>query len=220
MNDSIDRTSALNPEHAGRPLIQRRAKETREGILEAAAIQFSRTGYAGTSINDIHRNANSTKGAMYFHFANKEAIAHQLLYRWSEAVSETIAKAEATGQPADRQILIVYRELARRVETEAITRAGLVLCLDSTITDAYITYEDWTEDLTPLVIDAIRSGALDCAESMSRLAESLCAGFIGAVQVAVSLDQPQTIRRRVDDLLLMWCGTDPATVRKIEGATL
>ncbi|TBV77576.1 hypothetical protein, partial [Lysinibacillus sp. OL1] len=66
----------------------------------------------------------------------------------------------------------------------------------------------------------IRSGALDCAESMSRLAESLCAGFIGAVQVAVSLDQPHTICRRVDDLLLMWCGTDPVTVRKIEGATL
>ncbi|MBH5144280.1 MULTISPECIES: TetR/AcrR family transcriptional regulator [Rhodococcus erythropolis group] len=220
MNDPIDRTADLHQEPTGRPLTQRRAKATREGILEAAAIQFSRTGYAGTSISDIQRIANSTKGAMYFHFASKEAIAHQLLYRWSEAVAETIAKAEATGQPADRQILIVYRELARRVETEAITRAGLVLSLDSTITDAYITYEDWTEALTPLVIDAIRSGALDCAESLSRLAESLCAGFVGAVQVAACLDEPHTIRRRVDDLLLMWCGTDPVTVRKIEGATL
>ena len=220
MNDPIDRTPAHNPEPSGRPLIQRRAKATREGILEASAIQFSRTGYAGTSISDIQRIAHSTKGALYFHFASKEAIAHQLLYRWSEAVSETIAKAEATGQPADRQILTVYRELARRVETEAITRAGLVLSLDSTITDAYITYEDWTESLTPLVIDSIRSGALDCAESMSRLAESLCAGFVGAVQVAASLDEPHTIRRRVDDLLLMWRGTDPATVRMIEGATL
>lgn len=220
MNDHIDRRFSLDHGKGGQSPVQRRAKATREGILEAAAIQFSRTGYAGTSVSDIHRIAHSTKGAMYFHFANKESIAQNLLYRWSEAVSETIAKADATGQPADRQILIVYRELARRVEAEAITRAGLVLSLDSTVTDAYVTYEDWTEALTPLVIDAIRSGALDCAESNSRLAESLCAGFVGAVQVAVSLDDTLTIRRRVDDLLLMWRGTDPAAVRMIEGATL
>lgn len=220
MNDPIDRTPALNPEPTGRPLIQRRAKATREAILEAAATQFSRSGYAGTSISDIHRISNSTKGAMYFHFPSKEAIAHQLLYRWSEAVSETVEKVEATGQPADRQILIVYRELARRVETEAITRAGLLLSTDRTITGARETYEAWTEALTPLVIDAIRSGVLDCAESLSRLAESLCAGFVGAVQVAACVDEPHTIRRRVDDLLLMWCGTDPLNVRKIEGATL
>lgn len=220
MNDHIDRSSTLDQGKTGRPPVQRRAMITREGILESCATLFSRTGFAGTSINDILAISKSTKGAMYFHFSKKESIADEMLLRWSEAVSATIGKAEATGQPADRQILIVYRELARRVETEAITRAGLVLSTDKTLSGARATYEAWTEALTPLVIDSIRSGALDCAESMSRLAESLCAGFIGAVQVAVSLDEPHTIRRRVDDLLLMWCGTDPATVRKIEGASL
>ncbi|MCD2135858.1 TetR family transcriptional regulator [Rhodococcus qingshengii] len=144
---------------------------TREGILESCATLFSRTGFAGTSINDILAISKSTKGAMYFHFSKKESIADEMLLRWSEAVSATMGKAEATGQPADRQILIVYRELARRVETEAITRAGLVLSTDKTLSGARATYEAWTEALTPLVIDSIRSGALDCAESMSRLAE-------------------------------------------------
>lgn len=218
MNKPIGRPSALNPGRTGRPLVQKRAKATREAILEASAVQFSRTGYAGTSVNDINHIASITKGAMYFHFSNKESLAHQLLYRWSEAVLESIGKAEATGQPADRQILIVYRELARRVEAEAITRAGLVLSTDPTLTSARPMYEAWTEALTPLVIDAIRSGALDCTESMSRLAESLCAGFVGAVQVAVSRDELHTIRRRVDDLLFIWRATDPATLRELDGA--
>ncbi|MFE5788368.1 hypothetical protein [Rhodococcus erythropolis] len=115
---------------------------------------------------------------------------------------------------------MIYRELARRAETEAIIRAGLILSVDKSLSDARATYEAWTEAVTPIVVDAIRSGALDCAESMSRFADTLCAGFVGAVQVAASLDVNHTITRRVDDLLLMWRGTDPAAVRMVEGTSL
>ena len=77
-----------------------------------------------------------------------------------------------------------------------------------------------TQYLTPIVVDAIRAGALDCAESMSRLAGTLCAGFVGAVKVSAILGENDTITRRVDDLLMVWRGTDPDAVRMIEGATL
>ena len=200
--------------------MQPRAKITREAILEASAILFSKTGYAGTTIDDIVTLAPVTKGAMYFHFSKKESIAREMLGRWSDAVTATVRKAIATGQPADRQVLMIYRELARRTQNEAIIRAGLILSVDKSLSGARATYEAWTAAIEPIVVDAIRSGALDCAESMSRLAGTLCAGFVGAVQVAASLDENHTISRRVDDLLLMWRGTDPAAVRMVEGASL
>ncbi|MFF1555524.1 TetR family transcriptional regulator [Rhodococcus erythropolis] len=203
----------------GRPPMQRRAIITREGILEASATLFNKTGYAGTSIDDIVTLSQITKGATYFHFSKKESIAIEMLRRWSDAVSETVGKAVATGQPADRQVLMIYRELARRAQNEPIIRAGLILSVDQSISGARATYQAWTEALTPIVVDAIRSGTLDCAESMSRLADTLCAGFVGAVQVAASLDENHTISRRVDDLLLMWRGTDPAAVCMVEGAS-
>ncbi len=220
MNDHNDLADGIDHGKTGRPPIQPRAKITREAILEVSATLFSRTGYAGTSINDILAMSETTKGAMYFHFSKKESIASEMLRRWSVAVSETVEKAAATGQPADRQVLMIYRELARRTQNEPIIRAGLVLSVDQSLTEARATYEAWTEALTPIVVDAIRSGALDSAESMSRLADTLCAGFVGAVQVAASLDENHTITRRVDDLLLMWRGTDPAAARMIEGASL
>lgn len=220
MNDLNDLAEGIDHGKTGRPPIQPRAKITREAILEVSATLFSRTGYAGTSINDILAISQTTKGALYFHFSKKESIALEMLRRWADLVSETVEKAAATGQPADRQVMMIYRELARRTQTEAITRAGLVLSVDPTLSGARATYEAWTEALTPIVVDAIRSGALDCAESMSRLADTLCAGFLGTVQVAASLDENHTIDRRVDNLLLMWRGTDPATVRMIEGASL
>lgn len=220
MNNHTDRSEGIDHGKTGRPPIQPRAKITREAILEVSATLFSRTGYAGTSINDILAISETTKGAMYFHFSKKESIASEMLRRWSDAVSETVGKAAATGQPADRQILMIYRELARRAQKEAIVRAGLILSVDKSLSEAHATYEAWTDAITPIVVDAIRCGALDCAESMSRLADTLCAGFVGAVQVAASLDENHTITRRVDDLLLMWRGTDPAAARTVEGASL
>lgn len=100
--------------------MQPRAKITREAILEASAILFSKTGYAGTTIDDIVTLAPVTKGAMYFHFSKKESIAREMLRRWSDAVTTTVGKAIATGQPADRQVLMIYRELARRTQNEPI----------------------------------------------------------------------------------------------------
>jgi AcrR family transcriptional regulator len=220
MHDHNEPDAEIDHGKTGRPPMQPRAKATREGILEVSATLFSKTGYTGTSINDILAISQSTKGAMYFHFSKKESIAREMLRRWSDAVTETVGKATATGQPADRQVLMIYRELARRTANEAIIRAGLVLSVDQSLNDAHATYEAWTEALTPIVVDAIRSGALDCAESMSRLADTLCAGFVGAVKVSASLGENDTITRRVDDLLMMWRGTDPAAVRMIEGATL
>ena len=220
MNDHNDRAEGIGHGQTGRPPRQRRAEITREGVLDAAATLFSRAGFAGTSTDDIVTLSPATKGAMYFHFSKKESIASEILRRWTDAVSTTVEKAAATGQPADRQILMIYRELARRAQNEAIVRAGLILSLDQSLSEAHATYEAWTEALTPIVVDAIRCGALDCAESMSRLADTLCAGFVGAVQVAASLDENHSITRRIDDLLLMWRGTDPASARMVEGASL
>nr|WP_218680163.1 TetR/AcrR family transcriptional regulator [Rhodococcus qingshengii] len=220
MNNHTDRSEGIDHGKTGRPPMQPRAKITREAILEVSATLFSQTGYAGTSINDILAISETTKGAMYFHFSKKESIESEMLRRWSHAVSETVEKAAATGQPADRQVLMIYRELARHTQNEPIIRAGLILSVDQSLCEAHAAYKAWTEALKPIVVDAIHSGALDCAESMYRLADTVCAGFVGAVQVAASLDENHTITRRVDDLLLMWRGTDPAAVRMIEGASL
>jgi len=53
MNNHTDRSEGIDHGKTDRPPMQPRAKITREAILEASAILFSRTGYAGTTIDDI-----------------------------------------------------------------------------------------------------------------------------------------------------------------------
>jgi AcrR family transcriptional regulator len=52
-----------------------RADSTRQQILRAAAHQFARRAYHDVGLDDILAEAELTKGAMYFHFRSKHALA-------------------------------------------------------------------------------------------------------------------------------------------------
>ncbi len=52
---------------------------TRERILQAAMSVFAERGYGAASVDEIARQAGSSKGGVYFHFANKQAIFESLV---------------------------------------------------------------------------------------------------------------------------------------------
>jgi AcrR family transcriptional regulator len=51
-----------------------RGEQSRREIVSVAIECFSRYGYQGTSIDRIARAAGVTKGALYYHFKDKEAL--------------------------------------------------------------------------------------------------------------------------------------------------
>ena len=57
------------------------AQETRNRILDTAVEVFNRQGVAETSLNDIAREAGVTRGAIYWHFANKVAMFDAMIER-------------------------------------------------------------------------------------------------------------------------------------------
>lgn len=59
--------------------VQRRAVETRERILAAAARIFSRHGYAAGTTNRIAAEADMSVGSLYQYFPNKDAILVELV---------------------------------------------------------------------------------------------------------------------------------------------
>lgn len=63
----------------------RRTKEdaqiTRNHILDTAVEVFNHKGVAQTSLNDIAREAGVTRGAIYWHFANKVAMFDAMIER-------------------------------------------------------------------------------------------------------------------------------------------
>lgn len=55
------------------------AQATRRSMLDAAAREFARHGYAGASINAILAECGYTKGGFYFHFGSKVDLAHAVV---------------------------------------------------------------------------------------------------------------------------------------------
>src|SRR5258705_9968661 len=57
----------------GRPR-RDRSPEPRKQLMSVAIDCFARLGYQGTSIDRIARDAGVTKGAVYYHFRDKEEL--------------------------------------------------------------------------------------------------------------------------------------------------
>jgi TetR/AcrR family fatty acid metabolism transcriptional regulator len=69
---------------------------TRERILQAAMAVFAERGYAAAGMDEIARRANSSKGGVYFHFPNKQAIFEAL-------IAELVGTLEAAVRQAIEQ---------------------------------------------------------------------------------------------------------------------
>ena len=66
---------------------------TRERILDAALQTFSRQGYHGTRLDDIVDASETSKGAIYFHFANKERLFLALVDQFADLLERRVLEA-------------------------------------------------------------------------------------------------------------------------------
>ena len=72
------------------------AEATRRAVLAAARSLFGKKGYVQTSVDEIADAARVTKGAVYHHFAGKEALFRAVL---AEVEVEADARAAGAGDP-------------------------------------------------------------------------------------------------------------------------
>jgi AcrR family transcriptional regulator len=70
---------------------RRRRKAERPGeILEAAFVEFSRNGYATTTLDQIAERAGVTKGTIYVYFENKEHLFISMVREITKAAFDTV----------------------------------------------------------------------------------------------------------------------------------
>ena len=112
-------------ESAGRGARDKAA--TRERILQTAVAVFGERGYQAASMDEIARRAGSSKGGVYFHFPNKQAIFEALiaeLVTVLEAdVREAIDRAHGALARVDAALSVAIRTFAAH---RGLTRLLLV----------------------------------------------------------------------------------------------
>ena len=79
-----------------------RAQDTRRHLVEVATTLFAERGYEGTSIEAVLTAAGVSRGALYHHFANKEALFETVYATAQETLAaEVIAEAASAGSPLE-----------------------------------------------------------------------------------------------------------------------
>lgn len=95
---------------------------TRERILDAALMTFSRQGYHGTRLDDIVDASETSKGAIYFHFANKERLFLALVDQFADLLERRVLEAiekQASGMERVRVALETVLETFGRYRRPA-----------------------------------------------------------------------------------------------------
>lgn len=86
---------------AARPAAQSRKEATHDRIVEVATRAIRRSGYAGTGVADIMKEAGLTHGGFYAHFASRDALLAEAGDRAgaeSVALAARVAAAAPPGQ--------------------------------------------------------------------------------------------------------------------------
>ena len=83
-----------------------RSTATREDIIVACLQLFARRGFHNTSISDIANSAGITKGAIYWHFQNKEALFAAILdkmrHNWQRIVLQHVDEVDNPRDKIDQ----------------------------------------------------------------------------------------------------------------------
>jgi TetR/AcrR family transcriptional repressor of nem operon len=183
-----------------------RASNTRQLILDAGAKSFADHGYAGTSLNDLIRATGLTKGAFYFHFASKEALALEVYAFKQEQWGVAIQDAMAHKERALDQVIEAMREGVRLHRTDPNGRCVARLCWelgeDEKLRPLMVPFaENWFQVLETLFLRAQEEGDVRKAVDARALAETSFAAFIGMTDVAHLMSQGADLEERTEAFL-------------------
>jgi TetR/AcrR family acrAB operon transcriptional repressor len=114
----------------------RRTKEeaaiTRQRLLEAALAVFSEKGYAAATLEEIAREADLTRGAIYWHFGDKAGLYNALLETYSNGAGDVMQQAALEGGSLLEILRRIFVGLLMAVEEDDKLRAVIELSLFKT----------------------------------------------------------------------------------------
>src|SRR3954469_4745715 len=113
-----------------RPPARSRKEATHERIVEAAARAIRRSGYGGTGVADIMKEAGLTHGGFYAHFASREAMLAEAADR-AGADGMKLATGVAADAAPGRALEAIARAYLSKTHVEAVETGCAVAALGS-----------------------------------------------------------------------------------------
>ncbi len=186
-----------------RELKQERAVQTRERILIAAARAFAADGYAEVTLLNIAERAGMTKGAVYFHFKNKESLAVTIAEGFYQRMVENTETVTRLQRPPLESLVEFLRQTAQAFRDDELIQAGSRLQLEGSSVAAPMpapfrtfgaTVESW-------LAAAAKEGQLPDGVDPAALTRVLVEAYFGAQHISWVHSNWADIVERVDEII-------------------
>jgi AcrR family transcriptional regulator len=179
-----------------------RPARAREHVLDAAEELFLTRGYESTQLDRVCEQAGVSKGAIFYHFDTKEALAAATLERFFlRLVADAQDAVEASVAPTAVERLFAYVDaVAALTRTPALARGCLLGMLTMECAEtcppladrARQGFEMWHGGLAALIREAASERGLDLD------AAGLATTFLAAVEGGLLLDRQGAAPRAVE----------------------
>jgi AcrR family transcriptional regulator len=181
---------------------ERRADTTRHRLIAAASQQFAHRPYSMVSLDDILAEAELTKGAMYFHFASKQALALAIIDDLTEMTRAAAVELLARKMSGLETLIDLVFVRAIQETQHDVARAGarLLETLDNPTSAPLALWQSRTEFVTTLIQRAVTEGDVIDQHDPEDIAKMLVALWVG-VRRTSNLDEPG---QYFDDLQKAW----------------
>ena len=103
---------------------QARSEATRNRIINAAVDLFAEVGYQATGLGDIIERAEMTKGALYYHFDSKEALATAIIEEGANTALTAFRSISEPSSPALENMIHGVFVVADLMTTDKMVRTG------------------------------------------------------------------------------------------------
>lgn len=188
----------------------RNGAATRTAIMDAAEGLILKQGFAATSVDDVVAEAGITKGAFFYHFKSKAALAQALVARYAELdaahLERNLARAETLSRDPLQQVLIfvgLFKEEAAGLTEPYPGCLFASYCYEAQLFDEH-THETiraamrrWTERLGGKLAAVIERHPPRLPVAAESLADMMIVLFEGALILSKTSKEPRTVAEQL-----------------------
>ncbi|GAB7071159.1 TetR/AcrR family transcriptional regulator [Mycobacterium hodleri] len=177
---------------------QARSEATRRKIIDSAVDLINEIGYPAAGLGDIIERAELTKGALYYHFDSKEALATAIIEEGSETVLGAFRGAGRSGSPAMENIIHGSFVVTDVLSSDNVARAGarLLRTFGGFNPAAKSTLRVLVDELVEHLVKATTEGDVREGLDPESTSASIVAGMLGAELLSSALTDGADIRTR------------------------
>lgn len=181
--------------------LQARAEATRRKILDSAVDLFDELGYGETGLADVLQRAGVSKGAFYYHFDSKEAVAAAIIEDYRDRVRAMLRDKLDPAMPVLDQLIVASFSSAASIYSDKYARIGneLMQGLSQISATATRVYAQWTAEFLDGFARGVAASGFTAKVDVGEAAEAAWTGVLGSHLLSSAIGGDPYIR-----LARMW----------------